>query len=88
MSYLCDDDIVTDTDINEAVASDDIIENIMDNFVTITPASGVASYSLTDDDLEMIADSMWIDFDEVSAFYYGQIARAHQCFAGGFYGIC
>lgn len=71
MSYLCDDDIVTDTDINEAVASDDIIENIMDNFVTITPASGVASYSLTDDDLEMIADSMWMDFDEVSAFYYG-----------------
>lgn len=56
--YLCDDDICTDADINEAVASDDIIENIMDNFVTITPASGVASYSLTDDDLEMIADSM------------------------------
>lgn len=71
MSYLCDDDIVTDTDIDEAVASDDIIENIMDNFVTITPASGVASYSLTDDDLEMIADSLGMDFDEVSAFYYG-----------------
>ena len=49
--YLCDHDICTDADIDEAVASDDIIENIMDNFVTINPASGVASYSLTDDDL-------------------------------------
>ena len=56
--YLCDDDICTDADIDEAVASDDIIENIMDNFVTITPASGVASYSLTDDDLELVAESM------------------------------
>ena len=56
--YLCDDDICTDADIDEVVASDDIIENIMGNFVTITPASGVVSYSLTDDDLEMIADSM------------------------------
>lgn len=71
MSYLCDDDIVTDTDINEAVASDDVFENIMDNFITINSDSGVASYSLTDDDLMEVADSMWIDFDEVSAFYYG-----------------
>lgn len=30
----------------------------------------VTSYSLTDDDLELVAESMWIDFDEVSAFYY------------------
>ena len=43
----------------------------MDNFVTITPASGVASYSLTDDDLMEVADSLGMDFDEVSAFYYG-----------------
>ena len=62
--YLCDDDICTDTDIDEAVASDDIIENIMDNFVTINPASGVASYSLTDDDLEVIVTGK-------------QIGRAH-----------
>ena len=34
--YLCDDDICTDADIDEAVASD----------------------SLTDDDLELVADSM------------------------------
>jgi len=71
MSYLCDDDIVTDTDIDEAVTSDDVFENIMDNFITINSDSGVASYSLTDDDLMEVADSMWIDFDEVSAFYYG-----------------
>ena len=46
--YLCDDDICTDADINEAVAS----------------------YILTDDDLGLVAESMWMDFDEVSAFYY------------------
>ena len=46
--YLCDDDICTDADIDEAVAS----------------------YSLTDDDLELVADSLGVDFDEVSAFYY------------------
>ena len=34
--YLCDDDICTDADIDEAVAS----------------------YSLTDDDLELVAESM------------------------------
>ena len=56
--YLCDDDICTDADIDEAVASDDIIENIMDNFITINSDSGVASYSLTDDDLELVAESM------------------------------
>ena len=58
MSYLCDDDIVTDTDIDEAVTSDDVFENIMDNFITINSDSGVASYSLTDDDLMEVADSM------------------------------
>ena len=58
MSYLCDDDIVTDTDIDEAVTSDDVFENIMDNFITINSDSGVASYSLTDDDLELVAKSM------------------------------
>ena len=47
--YLCDDDICTDADIDEAVAS----------------------CSLTDDDLGLVAESMWIDFDEISAFYYG-----------------
>ena len=47
--YLCDDDICTDADIDEVVAS----------------------CSLTDDDLELVAESMWMDFDEVSAFYYG-----------------
>jgi hypothetical protein len=27
-------------------------------------------YSLTDDDLMEVADSMWMDFEEVSMFYY------------------
>ena len=30
-----------------------------------------SSYDLTEDDFQLVADSMGIDFDEVSAFYYG-----------------
>ena len=30
-----------------------------------------SSYDSTEDDFQLVADSMWMDFDEVSAFYYG-----------------
>ena len=30
-----------------------------------------ADYALCDDDFQLVADSMGIDFDEASAFYYG-----------------